>query len=66
MANLQKIEEEISNLPPVELAEFREWFEKFDAENWDKKFETDVKTEKLDKMANKAVQDFKDGKFRKI
>lgn len=66
MKNVQQIEEEISQLPPSELAEFRAWFEKFDSEIWDKQFEADVKSGKLDKIAQKAIKDFKDGKYKKI
>ena len=66
MKNVRQIEEEISKLPPSELAEFRAWFEKFDSEIWDNQFEADVKSGKLDKIARKAIKDFKDGKYKKI
>lgn len=59
MTNIQKIEQEISNLQPHELAEFRAWFDKFDADRWDNQFESDVKSGKLDKLAADAVKDFK-------
>jgi len=63
VANIQKIEQEISNLKPHELAEFRAWFDKFDAERWDSQFESDVKALKLDELAADAVKDFKNKKF---
>ena len=66
MTQIQKIEDEILNLPPRELAEFRAWFEKFDADIWDSQFEQDVKSGKLDNLAKSAVNDFKDGKYKKI
>ena len=66
MTNLQRIEEEIKELPPQELSEFRAWFEKFDADQWDKKFEHDVKSGKLDSLAQNAINDFKNGKYKKI
>lgn len=39
MSAVWEIEQAVSQLPPQELARFREWFEKFDAEIWDKQFE---------------------------
>ena len=62
MIKIREIEKVISSLPPKELTAFRKWFTKFDSEQWDKQFESDVKAGKLDKLANKAVEDFKKGK----
>lgn len=66
MRNIQQLEKEISQLPPPELAEFRAWFEKFDSEVWDNQFEIDAKSGKLDKIAQKAIKDFKDGNFKQL
>jgi hypothetical protein len=66
MATIQKIEKEVSNLSREELAEFRDWFEEFDAAIWDKQFEEDVRSGKLDKLAEEAIKDFKKGKFKEI
>ena len=56
---IQEIEQAITELSPKELARFREWFEEFDAQAWDEQFERDVKSGKLDKLANKAIIDFR-------
>ncbi len=66
MRTVQKIEKEVSNLSREELAEFRAWFEEFDAVIWDKQFEEDVKSGKLDELAESAIKDFKKGKFKEI
>jgi len=66
MSNIQKIEQEVSKLPPQKLVEFRAWFEKFDAEIWDKQLESDIKSGKLDNLAKEAIQDFKNGKYKKV
>jgi hypothetical protein len=66
MANVQEIEKAISSLPPKELAKFRAWFEEFDAAVWDRQFEEDARSGRLDEMANKALADFKDGKFKEL
>ena len=61
MSTVKEIEKAVSNLQPEELARFREWFEEFDAVIWDKQFEEDVKSGKLEAMAGKAITDFKKG-----
>ena len=66
MVTAQEIEKAVSNLPPEELAKFREWFEEFDAAAWDKQFEEDAKSGKLDDIANKALADFKESKFKEL
>ena len=66
MYNIQEIEIAISQLPPEELNRFREWFERFDNEIWDIQFENDVKSGKLDKLANQAISDFLVGKCKEL
>jgi len=62
----QQIAKEVAGLPKAQLKEFRAWFEEFDASEWDKQFEEDVASGKLDNIANRAVSDFKKGKFKKL
>jgi hypothetical protein len=52
---IQEIEQAITDLTPKELARFRQWFEEFDAQIWDQQLEADVKSGKLDKIAEKAL-----------
>lgn len=66
MTTVQDIEKKISSLPIRELAEFRAWFEEFDSQAWDKQFEEDAKSGRLDKAAKKAIEDFNKGKFKEI
>ena len=62
----QQIAKEVAGLPKAQLKEFRAWFEEFDASEWDKQFEEDVASGKLDDIANRAVSDFKKEKFKKL
>jgi len=39
MSRVEQIEGQIKDLPPEELAAFRNWFTAFDAEVWDRQFE---------------------------
>ena len=66
MMLVQQIKEKVAELSEVQLKEFRSWFEEFDASEWDKQFEKDVTSGKLDDIANRAVSDFKKGKFKKL
>jgi len=55
MTTIIEIEKAISNLPPEEIAQFRAWFEEFDAAVWNRQFEEDVVSGKLDAIADKAI-----------
>jgi hypothetical protein len=66
MSTVLEIERAVSQLPPKELAHFREWFEEFDARIWDRQFEEDAKSGKLDELANQAIADFRAGIFKLI
>ena len=59
---LQEIEKTIAELPPNELAKFREWFLDFDAEQFDKRIETDAGDGRLDALADAALRDHQAGK----
>jgi hypothetical protein len=62
MRKLEEIEEQIRNLSGTELVEFRKWYAEFDAQAWDRQFETDVKSGKLDALAEAARKAHKEGK----
>jgi len=57
MTTVQEIKKALARLPPDKLAEFRSWFSEFDATQWDKQFETDAESGKLDTLANQALND---------
>ncbi|NEP78463.1 MAG: hypothetical protein F6K39_09890 [Okeania sp. SIO3B3] len=59
---VEEIERAVSQLSPEELAVFRTWFAEFDAEAWDRQFETDVAAGKLDTLAEEALQDLREGR----
>lgn len=62
MTTLQEIERAITQLSPEELATFRAWFEEFDANQWDRQFEFDAATGRLDTLAQKALQHLQEGR----
>lgn len=56
MGKIEHLEEQVRALSPGELARFREWFARFDAEAWDRQLEADVKAGKLDRLAERALR----------
>jgi hypothetical protein len=63
---IHEIEQAVTELSPRELARFRQWFDEFDAQVCDEQFENDANSGKLDKLANKAVTDFRAGKAKEL
>ena len=66
MSELEQLEQQVLNLPPQDLAQFREWFLEFDARVWDQQIETDLKEGKLDSLIAEARAEFKTGKAREL
>jgi hypothetical protein len=59
---LEQLEDAIKHLPAKDFAALREWFAKFDAEQWDRQFEDDVKHGRLDALADEALKDLDAGR----
>jgi hypothetical protein len=51
---IEDIEEAVANLPPHQFAQFRAWFEEFDAARFDQRIERDANAGKLDAVADEA------------
>jgi len=59
---VSEIEVAVKKLSRDELSVFRDWFQEFDAEAWDKQFETDVTAGRLDALAEEALRDLREGR----
>ena len=66
MGIVENIERQIQQLSPDELAEFRLWFAEFDAQLWDRQLESDVRSGKLDALANEALRTHAAGQSTKL
>lgn len=66
MSKIEEIEKEVLGLNPDELQAFRKWFWDFDAEAWDRQFEKDALSGKLDSLAEAAIKSFKSGQCSEI
>jgi len=62
MTTVQEIEDAVAHLPDPELGRFRTWYAEFDAEAWDREFERDAKSGKLESLADKALRDLAQGR----
>lgn len=63
---VEDIETEIAQLPQSQLKQFREWYEKFDLDAWDRQIEEDISSGKLDVIADAALAEHKAGKSKRL
>ena len=66
MTTAEDIEKAVEQLPPLELARFRAWFEAFDADQFDAAIERDANAGKLNVFAEEAVAAHRAGKSRDL
>jgi hypothetical protein len=66
MSKVEEIEKAVEQLAPKDLAEFRAWYEAFDARRFDEKVERDALGGKLDRLAEEALADFRAGRAREL
>jgi len=66
MSSVDDIEKAVSRLPPEDLARFRAWFEEFEAARFDHKIERDAETGRLDRLAEQALADYRQGRAREL
>ena len=64
--SVDDIEKAIPTLSSKERARLLKLLAEMDDVEWDRQFEADVKAGKLDKLAEKALEDVKAGRFRKL
>jgi hypothetical protein len=63
---VEALEGQIKTLNAQELKAFRERFAEYDAEVWDRQFESDVQSGKLDELAARALQEHKTGQATEL
>jgi hypothetical protein len=62
MSAVQEIERAIVRLSDEELRAFRAWFAEHDAREWDKQFERDARSGKIDALGAEALADLREGR----
>ena len=66
MSKVEALESEIRRLSANEFAQLRDWLLEQDAERWDRQFEEDANSGKLDSLFAKAEADHHAGKSREL
>ncbi len=66
MTKLQRIVKEVERLSAEELADFRTWFQSFDANLWDQQLDRDANAGKLDKLRDEALAEHQAQRTREI
>ena len=66
MTNTEEIEKAIERLTPSELAQFRAWYETFDANQFDAAIERDARAGRLDALADEALAAHRPGQSREL
>jgi hypothetical protein len=66
MNTVQELQAAVSQLSAHELDRFRKWFEEIESTLWDEQFEKDIKSGKLDRLADLAIADFRAGNCNRL
>ena len=62
MTGISEIEIAVAKLSRQDLSTFRDWFQEFDADAWDRQLEADVSAGRLDMLAEEALRDLREGR----
>jgi len=65
MTTAEDVEKAVEQLTPRELAQFRAWFEAFDARQFDAAIKRDAQTGKLDALADEVLAAHRAGRPRR-
>jgi len=65
-SRVHRLKGQVKQLTAQELRAFREWFAQFDAEVWDRQFEADAQSGKLDELAAGALRDYEAGRATEL
>ena len=54
----------VQKLPPAEVFELGRWLREYEAELWDLQIEADIRSGRLDKLGQEALEELRAGKTR--
>jgi hypothetical protein len=66
MARVEELADKVQQLSPDELTAFRDWFRKYDSDEWDKEIEEDISAGRLESLADGAIADHKAGRTKEL
>jgi hypothetical protein len=56
--------DQVRKLPPAQVFELGRWLREYEAELWDQQIEADIRSGKLDKLGQEALEELRAGKTR--
>ena len=59
-----EIIDQVQKLPPAQVFELGRWLREYEAELWDQQIEADIRSGKLDKLGQEALEELRAGKTR--
>lgn len=66
MPKINELANEVRQFNGDELVAFRDWFRKYDSDEWDKEIEEGVLAGRLDKLANASIVEHKAGRTKEL
>jgi hypothetical protein len=66
MSKVETLEREVEQLTKEEFGQFRDWFVEFEWQAWDRRIEQDSEAGKLDRLAQKALDDYAAGRTKRL
>ena len=66
MGRVEHIQQQVESLTPEELASFRRWYAAYDADEWDRQIERDVTAGTFDVLAERALEEHRQGKTKPL
>ncbi|MCL4263102.1 MAG: hypothetical protein KJ069_07795 [Anaerolineae bacterium] len=66
MTEVEQIKVAIKRLSQEELEILRQWWEEYEAQQWDEQIEHDILAGKLDALADEAIKAFREGNFSEL
>ncbi len=59
-----EIIDQVQKLPPAEVFELGRWLREYEAGLWDQQIEADIRSGKLDRLGQAALEELRTGKTR--
>lgn len=66
MSTVAEIENALERLPVEDARKIAEWLQRYLDEKWDKQIDGDIAAGRLDKLADKAMQDYQAGRIKPL
>lgn len=64
--SVHELEKAVTQLTPVELSQFAEWFAEYQQERWEQQIAEDVKAGRLKHLIEEAHRDFEAGRCKAL